>query len=190
MPTYYEVLKITPAATSAEIQMAYDAQYNHWRRLVTHHDPEMANRANQALRWLEQIRMTLLDPEKHAAYDAQLGLSAGVGGLVDPQAVISMVAPPPPAPPMVKPVPSPIAQSANVWICPKCQTQHTAGALFCKKCGCRLGIACPQCNTLVSSDSRFCPTCGVNIPEAIQQKEFEEAERQHQQQEATRRQMR
>jgi hypothetical protein len=168
--------------------VAYDAQYNHWRRLVTHHDPEMANRANQALRWLEQIRVTLLDPEKRAAYDAEVGLDKNVSGLADPRAMVPTVVPPAPVAQAVKTAPLPsIAQSANVWICPKCQTRHTAGALFCKKCGYRLGMACPQCNTVVSSDSRFCPTCGVNIPEAIQQKEFEKAERQRKQREAERR---
>lgn len=89
MPNYYEVLKVATDANPAEIEAAYDAQYNHWRRLVTHHDPKIVHRANQALRWLEQIRTTLLDDELRTAYDARLGLTPGISGLADPQAQLS-----------------------------------------------------------------------------------------------------
>ncbi len=45
MPTYYEVLQISSTATLAEIEAACEAQYKHWRRLVTHHDPQVVHKA-------------------------------------------------------------------------------------------------------------------------------------------------
>ena len=84
MPNYYEVLKVAPTASTSEIQVAFDSQYNYWRRLVTHHEAETAQRANQALLYLERIRVTLTDPTQRTAYDLSLGGS--VGGLADPNA--------------------------------------------------------------------------------------------------------
>ncbi len=46
MPNYYEILQIIPAATLDEIEATYDAQYHHWRQLVTCHAPDVVNRAN------------------------------------------------------------------------------------------------------------------------------------------------
>lgn len=50
---YYEILNLQPTASSADIQTAFENQYNQWRRLVTHHDPKVVNQANQALQALE-----------------------------------------------------------------------------------------------------------------------------------------
>lgn len=82
MPTYYDVLRVSPSAAPAEIETALDNQYHHWRRLVTHHDPVVVEEAERALRTLEQIRAVLLTPEKRANYDG----SIIVGGLADPAA--------------------------------------------------------------------------------------------------------
>jgi curved DNA-binding protein CbpA len=190
MSTYYDVLKVAPDATAAEVETAYETQYNHWRRLVTHHDPQMVNRANQALRWLEQVRETLMDAEKRAAYDAQLGLETGVHGLADLQAASQQVASLPSAPQPAKlAATSPSKEpSMSVWTCPKCQTRHPVGAMYCKKCGYQLGVACPKCHKPVLADAKFCPNCGVNVQDAIKEKEFEEAERQRRQREEARRQ--
>jgi predicted RNA-binding Zn-ribbon protein involved in translation (DUF1610 family) len=216
MPNYYEILQIQPDAPAPEVEAACEAKYNYWRRLVTHHDPEMANRANQALRWLEQIRTVLLDTEKRAAYDTRVGLSGNVGGLADPQAadsslptapapssqmspippstivgtrvgdkVLISLAQVPPIPPMGKQVPAPVDR----WICPQCQTEHIVGALYCKACGYQLSVRCPNCRKVILADAQFCPSCGVNVPQAREQKAFEEAEAERRQQEAKRRQI-
>ena len=48
MATYYEFLQVAPTASVAEIEAAWEERYNHWRRLVTHHDPQVVNEANQS----------------------------------------------------------------------------------------------------------------------------------------------
>lgn len=70
MPTYYEILKLPPTATQAEIESKADAQYNQWRRLVTHHDPNVVDEANRALRTLELVRNTLGNSVERSEYDA------------------------------------------------------------------------------------------------------------------------
>ena len=74
MPNYYEIIKVQPTAPTAEIVNACEAQYNQWRRLVTHHDQDVVNQANQALQTIEQIRLTLTDTEKRGVYDAAVGI--------------------------------------------------------------------------------------------------------------------
>jgi hypothetical protein len=177
MPTYYEILQLGPTATVAEIEAACDAQYNHWRRLVTHHDQSVVNQANQQLQLLETIRATLTHPEQRAAYNAhiQVGNSI-VGGLGDPQAMprAGFVTPPPPA------VSAPPSQSSpatlervDVWLCPKCQTVNAPGNAYCKQCGHTIGIRCPKCAAMVEALAAFCSHCGANIATAARQKELE-----------------
>lgn len=84
MATYYEVLKVRPDASVSEIEVALDAQYNYWRRLVTHHEPEVASQANESLRAIEVIRTTLTDATRRSTYDEVIGLAGIVGGLTDP----------------------------------------------------------------------------------------------------------
>ena len=62
MSNYYEMLKISHAATKQEIQVAIDDRYDQCRMLVTHHDPNVVNQANMALQSLEKI----LDRKKSA----------------------------------------------------------------------------------------------------------------------------
>lgn len=196
MPTYYEILGIEHTASETEIQTAYETQYNRLRRLVTHHDPGMANKANQALQWLDKARGVLLDADMRQAYDAGIGLSGIVGGLGDPQAleqgVVSpgalagAVMPAPPAPRSKTPVT--LAQDrADAWICPKCQGVNAIGTRFCKHCGQQVGSECVNCGQLVQIDAEFCPACGVNIHQARRQKEMQAAAEQQRQKEAARR---
>ena len=80
MSNYYEILSIEPTATQREIETQLDNQYNRWRRLSTHHDAAVVDEANKALRTIEQIRDTLMDSNKRAAYDAGIGVGGFVGG--------------------------------------------------------------------------------------------------------------
>jgi DnaJ-class molecular chaperone len=64
MLNYYEILQVASTATTTDIEVACEAHYNRWRRLVTHHDSSVVAQANQALQQLEQIRATLTDPQK------------------------------------------------------------------------------------------------------------------------------
>ena len=100
MPNYYEILQIQPDAPAPEVEAACEAQYNRWRRLVTHHDPETADKATRALRILEQIRATLTDPAKRAAYDATLNLSGAVVAWPTHRRSPRAVPPLPPRPPV------------------------------------------------------------------------------------------
>lgn len=175
MPTYYEILKVAPSASPAEIESALEERYNQVRRLVTHHDPNIVNQANQALAMLEQVRGTLTDSEKRAVYDAAIGVSGqAFGGLADPDALLaSAAASASPlagfvnAPPSVKAVeqavpPPHVAQRTDAWICPKCRTANVIGAQFCAKCGAKIGHPCPSCSHMAELTNPFCPHCGAD----------------------------
>ncbi len=195
MATYYDVLQVTPTATLAEIETAYEAQYNRWRRLVTHHDPDMVNRANQALQVLERLRVTLVDPAKRAAYDESIGLQGLVGGLAVLQArpQTTRPAPPPPRPRVEPQTPHNLGAgpSVNAWVCPRCQTANAIHTRFCKQCGHKLGHECPQCGDLIEVAAQHCTRCGVDVERFVQQQQWEaEAQRRQQlqaEQEATKR---
>lgn len=166
MATYYEFLRVSPGASVAEIEAACETQCNHWRRLATHHDPEMVTRANQALHWLEKVRTTLADPAKREAYDASLGLRGPVGGLADPQAGLGNTM----ASPLTKPLPKSqelpgvdADQRLDVWVCPRCRAASAVGTQFCKKCGRRLACGCPKCGELVKATAEFCSACGIHL---------------------------
>jgi len=160
MPTYYEILNVQPTATGAEIESAYETQYNKWRRLVTHYDPTVVEEANRALRVLEQIHTTLADPAKRAVYDGSLN----IGGLADPDAILQMTPPPPPPPRHLQPAPpAPAAPRVDAWICPRCQTPNAIGMRHCAKCGQQIGRDCPNCGKIVAVADRFCPYCGVEV---------------------------
>ena len=179
MATYYEILKIAPNASPAEVEAAYEGQYNHWRRLVTHHDPNMVNKANHALQSLEQMRVTLTDPAKRKEYDAKIGLYNSMGGLADPQARPRVAAPtPPPSRTRVGPhsPPAPLTtERVDAWVCSKCQTANAIGHQYCQECGHQIGRQCPKCDTLVEMQTEFCSNCGIDIKRFIQEQEMEKA---------------
>lgn len=168
--SYYEVLQVLPTATGAEIEAAYEQQYNHWRRLVTHHDPAMVEQANQALRALEKVRATLTDPAKREVYDAGLGLRGPVGGLADPAAALS--ATPRFTPPPARPT-QPTAESKplDAWLCPQCGAISLMGTRFCKGCGHSIGRDCPQCSQLIEATAQFCAHCGADVQKVESQRQ-------------------
>lgn len=173
MANYYEMLKISPNASQPEIANAIDAQYEQWRRLVTHHDPNVVNQANQALQLLEQMRATLSDPARRAAYDEGIGLRA-VGGLADPTAILNMpsgtMTPPAPRPvPTAAQVGAVVSASPALWTCPKCKKENPPNTRFCFNCGTQLVRACPECGqetSLVATG--FCGHCGYNYDVAAE----------------------
>jgi hypothetical protein len=144
-----------------EIEQALDEQYHKWRRLVTHHDPQVVNRANQALQIVERMRTTLLNPQRRRSYDAALGVGEAVLGLADPDANVAAgsVASSSPAPPAKQ---SAGAARVDAWICPQCETPNTLGLRFCRDCGHRIGVECTKCGELVEAAAKFCAACGVN----------------------------
>jgi len=167
MPNYYEMLKIQPTASASEVEAAIEQQYNQWRRLVAHHDQVKVNQANQALMTLEQIRATLMDPEKRAVYDAAIGVSGQqLGGLADPEMLFRanpLAAPiSPPASVAAKPQPQAVERT-DAWICtnPRCGKANPIGQQFCSQCGTVIGYACPKCGKLSELSKRYCPHCGV-----------------------------
>jgi hypothetical protein len=181
MANYYEMLQVTPTASATEIETAYEAQYNQWRRLVTHHDPNIVNQANQALQTLEVIRDTLSDTAKRAVYDAGVGLAGPIGGLADPTALLqSIQRPTPPAPPAppapstpvqmtAPPAPMPVA---GLWHCGKCGTDNPPQTKFCFKCGNQLVRQCPECakeTSLIATG--MCGECGYSYDAAMHRRE-------------------
>ena len=162
MPTYYDILQLSPAASSAEIEAAIDASYNQSRQLVTHPDPTTRARAEDSLRSLETVRSTLLDANRRAAYDAGIGAGAA-GGLADPTAAPSFMPPPPPP---HRPTPQQAAQPANAWQCPACHTVNPNGTAHCQHCGRKLAQSCARCGQLAPVSARFCGNCGADLAAA------------------------
>jgi class 3 adenylate cyclase/tetratricopeptide (TPR) repeat protein len=44
--------------------------------------------------------------------------------------------------------------------CPACGADNPVGALFCGRCGTRVGRKCPSCGAVVAADLAFCTSCG------------------------------
>lgn len=182
MANYYEMLKVVPTATSVEIDAAIESQYNQWRRLVTHHDPNSVNQANQSLQTLETIRSVLTDPGKRSIYDAGVGIGSAVGGLADPEAVLNMASSLPPTPPVPHRGMQGQGTTSHIidaWTCPKCQTANPIKTRFCKTCGTALGRECPNCNQLIEMAAPFCPECGADVKAAERAKRAREEEAAH-----------
>jgi len=174
MNNYYDLLNISQEANQSEIETVLDDQYTKWRALVTHHDTNVVNQANQALSQLEDIRNTLMNPEKRRAYNNSLLANQGnMAGLADPdvflaQNPVSHVMAPP------RPRVSGSGQASQVeidrtdaWICtnPNCKKANPIGTQFCVKCGTRIGLECPSCGEFVELSNKFCSSCGVNKAE-------------------------
>jgi hypothetical protein len=178
MPTFYEQLNLQSSVTPTEIEVAIEEQYNQWRRLITHHDPNIVNQANQSLQTLESIRTILLDPDKRMAYDAGIGVSGPIGGLADPAALLRTSMPfTPPTTATSQPrvtVPNSGTLAAEAWVCPKCQTINPLKTKFCAQCGQQLGRDCPSCGKLTKASAPFCSECGVNFEAFFQQKKVED----------------
>lgn len=171
MPSYYELIQVTPSSTEAEIEAAIDARYNQSRALVTHHDDTVRDQANQSLRMLEQIRATLTDPAKRAIYDEAIGIKGATAGVVDPTAILNM-----PSTTMTPPQPREVASAQKkavaataIWTCPKCTKENPPNTRFCFNCGTQLVRKCPECEqetSLVATG--FCGNCGYNFDVATQ----------------------
>lgn len=186
MPNYYEILNIQPGATRTEIEQSLDAQYNKLRQLVTHHDPNIVNRANFGLQTLEKIRSVLIDDGKRSAYDA--AISNNMGGPADPTSnsllTNSLTVHPmrgtSPSQSAPRYLPQTQASAQRIWACPKCQSPNAVNSQFCKKCGESLASLCPSCNSLVEKNSQFCANCGVNVAQAQRKKELDDELRKYQ----------
>jgi ribosomal protein L40E len=48
-------------------------------------------------------------------------------------------------------------------LCPKCNYDNPADALFCMKCGTRVENRCSSCNTVNPADAKFCRKCGGTL---------------------------
>ncbi len=169
--TYYEFLGIQATATQTEIESAWSKRYEHWRQLVTHHDPQRAEEANRALRTLEEIRKTLCDPVQRANYDRSLGINAG--RLVDPQARPTGTPPVPPGTTTTASVPPRIKTDApaspDPFTCPKCKRNNPTTVHCCQNCGEMLVRQCPECGEMASLVvTGLCDKCGYPYDRAAQ----------------------
>lgn len=179
MTNYYEILNVSPTASTSDIEQALDAQYNQVRRLITHHDPNIVNQANRDLQVLEKIRSILTDVGKRSAYDA--AILPQFGGLVDPQIQPSspnsqpslFVGSPQPAVSASPSQPVGPIPSQRGWTCPKCQSINAVNSQFCKSCGETLAAPCPACKHLAERNAEFCTNCGVNILRAAEKNKLD-----------------
>ena len=124
--------------------------------------PEVWEQVNMEL---EDSISTLLDPDKKAAYDANLRSQEPVVKArqqfagTRPQGQTGLIA------------------------CPHCDTPAPATRRFCGNCGCPLWEPCFQCGTLAMVSERFCGACGANLTTGVQdqalvfEKAIREAER-------------
>ena len=164
------MLRIKPDATFAEIESAIESYYDQWRRLVTHHDPQFVEKANQALQTLNQIRATLLNPDKRGVYDAGLGLKDTVSDLGLPETLPLPRASLPRTPAM----PTSQPKIAN---CPQCGTgENPPTAKFCVVCRTSLVQICPKCGEELRWHYANCSKCGANIEEEHQKQYRKEIE--------------
>jgi len=168
---YYDLLNISPDANQSEIETVLDDQYTKWRALVTHHDNNVVAQANQALSQLEEIRKTLMNPEKRRVYNNSLFASQGnVAGLADPDILLAqnpvghVMAPPRPRAGASGQTAPAEMDRTDAWICtnPNCKKANPIGTQFCVKCGTRIGLDCPSCGEFVEISNKFCSSCGVN----------------------------
>jgi len=168
MSSYYELLGIVPGASVTEVEDAYQARYDYWRRLVTSHDRGRANEANVMLQQLETARTVLLDLQKRAAYDLSLIPADSVGGLADPAASAA-------AKPQAfssRPAFGIAGHVSDTGACPRCgSTENPPGARFCIKCQNSLMQSCPKCQADLPSHYANCPQCGCNIAEERQRQQ-------------------
>lgn len=170
MSTYYEMLGIPSSASTTEIEAALAVQYDRWRKLVTHHDPIVVEKANQSMRALESIRTTLTDPAKRAGYDAGVGIGGVIDGLADPEAVFRQAATTPSSLP-VAPRSSTTAAGLDLWTCPNpdCGANNPAQTRFCFKCRTELVRQCPECGKMSSlAATGNCGECGYPYDLALQ----------------------
>lgn len=177
MENYYTILGVDASVSQGELESRWEDEYNKIRRLVTHHNPSVAEEANHKLRMLEEARNILFDPAKRAAYTAGLA-DQKTSGLGDPSARSA----PGPAPAALgggylasQPPPQ---QHLNVWTCPDCGERNAVGKSYCSKCGGLLAKNCPNCQNLNQLADVYCSTCGVDIEETIHEKKMAEEKRQ------------
>src|SRR5215210_2752317 len=50
--------------------------------------------------------------------------------------------------------------------CAACTAEYPADALFCARCGTRVGRKCPACDAVVDPDAAFCTSCGSALEAA------------------------
>lgn len=160
---YYEMLGLATDANTADIHRAVDNRYNEMRQLATHPDATVVEEANRNLRLLEQMRATLTDASRRAAYDAGIGVG-GAGGLADPAAILRKATPPPP--PRLT-TPTQAGAPADLWDCPNCSTPNPEWTPFCLKCRTPLLRQCPECGQMKSLVKTVaCGNCGFSFDEA------------------------
>ncbi len=175
MSNYYEILGVSKDATLEKIEEAIDKQYNQWRQLVSHHDPETVNQANQALLVLEEIRSTLLDDTKRNNYNDTLILNEKVGGLGDPSVFLKEMSSSGKRSQENTKIEK--LERVDAWICNSCDKVNPIGTRFCQKCGKEIAKACPSCNIISPINSEFCPECGVNKIKVFEKQKADEYKR-------------
>jgi hypothetical protein len=166
MINYYDFLNVSPSASQDEVNQAVDRQYDHWPRLVIHHDQAIVEQANQSLRFLEQIRNILATPAARNAYDVGLGIKETTFGITDPGAILFPSSPSSLRNEKSQQGPQVTQSTTNGWICDRCKALNRVGLKFCASCGEQLGINCLNCGELIRVSDIFCAECGENLEES------------------------
>lgn len=170
MPSYYEILRVSPTATDEAIREAY-AQMRAAYQGQTGTGPDQ-----QALRLLDAAYATLSDPASRKDYDRTLDSGATIRL---PQPLARPAAPQPlvPArPTALAPAPSVLgAAEATPRTCPHCGQQSPAQANFCAHCRRQIANPCPGCGQLVTLGQPICLRCETVVPEYHKER-FEQGE--------------
>lgn len=136
---YYAYLGISKQSIHPEILKAIDERYASLLRQLNEATPEAKRGILDELRFVDQIRDTLLDPVRRAQYDQDLANQHEI----------------PDSP-----------RGEIYFLCAHCGGNHLLGVKFCSKTGKRIEIealVCPACRTLNQPGSRYCATCGMQL---------------------------
>jgi hypothetical protein len=134
---YYEILEISPKASTEEIRLAFQRQAHEQLRLIASDDPNILYKAIQKLKLLLQILEVLTDPDNRASYDASLKEKCirddFTGQITCPHCGNNHPISSEFCPVTGRPLTPPIR------FCPKCGAKQLAGFAFCVRCGQYLG---------------------------------------------------
>ncbi|MCL4299596.1 MAG: DnaJ domain-containing protein [Anaerolineae bacterium] len=156
--SHYQLLNLSPTATTEEIKAAYNRERAHL--LVT--EAESGNHVNEQLNRLDEAYTTLTDAERRIDYDRSLGIDTPAQAIAvteQPTGIVTY------SPPQI---------STGQQTCPHCGSMNLIQANTCEKCGGQIARPCPQCGQRVMLSQKICSRCNTLISE-YDERRFTEA---------------
>jgi hypothetical protein len=148
MADYYDLLGVTPLASSTEIEEAYVRVHG---AIVTDGQLDEDARAER-LRAVEDAYSVLVDPAQRARYDQ--GRAPAVTSLQPAAAQPSGA------------LPAPIGRPTlgKQMACPYCGTLNPLQSTLCSQCGQQISRPCPHCGQPTPLGQTVCSRCDTFIP--------------------------